>query len=153
MYIIYCVYNKIILFVFLHFWGFLWYLENLLLVNTECTFPVFASLMTYLGYIFFTRCLYLYHNWWWKRGKDQFFKYFERFCLRLRKSFGNSLTLLTLDNLNTQKNELHTNSEDISEIKLISLLPSAQNSRLIIWTLLVLNIFYLILIIALTLDS
>ena len=60
---------------------------------------------------------------------------------------------MTLDNLNTQKNELHTNSEDISEIKLISLLPSAQNSHLIIWTLLVLNIFYLILIIALTLDQ
>ena len=49
---------------------------------------------------------------------------------------------MTLDNLNTQKIELHTNSEDISEIKLTSLLPFAQNSHLITWTLLVLNIFF-----------
>ena len=48
---------------------------------------------------------------------------------------------MTLDNLNTQKIELHTNSEDISEIKLTSMLPSAQNSHLINWTLLALNIF------------
>ena len=49
---------------------------------------------------------------------------------------------MTLDNLNTQKVELHTNSEYISEIKITSLLPSAQNSHLITWTLLVLNIFF-----------
>ena len=54
MYRIYCVCNKIILFGFLYFWGFLWYLENLPLGNTEWIFPVFVSLMTYLalGYIF-----------------------------------------------------------------------------------------------------
>ena len=57
-----------------------------------------------------------------------------------RESFGNSLTLFTLDNLNTQKIEFHTNSEDISQIKLTSLLPSAQNSHLITSPLLVLNI-------------
>ena len=43
---------------------------------------------------------------------------------------------MTLDNLNTQKIELRTNSDDISEIKLTSPLPSAQNSDLITWTLL-----------------
>ena len=32
--------------------------------------------------------------------------------------------LLTLDNLNTQKIEIHTLSEDISVIKVVSLLPS-----------------------------
>ena len=55
---------------------------------------------------------------------------------------------MTLDNLNTQKIELHANYEDISEIKLPiseiklpSLLPSAKHSHLITWTLLVLNIF------------
>ena len=47
------------------------------------------------------------------------------------KVSGNSLTLLTLDNLNTQKIGLHTNSEDILEIKLPSMLPSAQKSHLI----------------------
>ena len=41
-------------------------------------FSVFVSLMTYLGYIFFTRCLYFYHNWWSEIGKNQFFKYFWR---------------------------------------------------------------------------
>ena len=50
--------------------------------------------------------------------------------------------LLTLDNLNTQKIEIHTLSEDISVIKVVSLLPSAENSNLITGTLLVLNIFY-----------
>ena len=50
--------------------------------------------------------------------------------------------LLTLDNLNTQKIEIHTLSEDISVIKVLSLLPSAENSNLITGTLLVLNIFY-----------
>ena len=45
---------------------------------------------------------------------------------------------MTLDNLNTQKIELHANSEDSSKVKLPSLLPSAQNSLLIAWTLLVL---------------
>ena len=67
------------------------------------------------------------------------------------ESFGNSLTLLTLCNLHNQKTEFHTKSEDISEIKLDSLLPSARNSHLIIWTVIVFNIFYLILIIALPL--
>ena len=38
---------------------------------------------------------------------------------------------MTLHNLNTQKIKLHTNSENISEIKLPSLIPSAQNSHLI----------------------
>ena len=52
-----------------------------------------------------------------------------------------------LDNLYTKKIELHTNSKDISKIKLPSLLPSVQNSHLLTWTLLVLNIFYFILII------
>ena len=37
--------------------------------------------------------------------------------------------------------KLHTNSEDISEVKLSSLLPSAQSSHLITRTLLVLNKF------------
>ena len=57
--------------------------------------------------------------------------------------------ILTLDDLNTKKIELHTNSEDISKVKLPSLLPSAQKSHLITWNLLVLNIFYLIPIIVL----
>ena len=47
--------------------------------------------------------------------------------------------MLTLDNLNTQKIELHTNTE---EIKLLSPLPSAQNPHtLITETLLLWNIF------------
>ena len=47
--------------------------------------------------------------------------------------------MLTLDNLNTQKIELHTNTE---EIKLFSPLPSAQNAHtLTTETLLLLNIF------------
>ena len=50
--------------------------------------------------------------------------------------------MLTFDDLNTQKIELHTNSEDISEIKRPSLLPSVKNSHLITSTLLVLNIFF-----------
>ena len=57
--------------------------------------------------------------------------------------------ILALDDLNTKKIELHTNSEDISKVKLPSLLPSAQKSHLITWNLLVLNIFYLIPIIVL----
>ena len=59
--------------------------------------------------------------------------------------------LLTLDNLNTQKIEPHRKSEDISEIKVPSLTPSVQNSHLIARTLLVSNIFYFFLIIALCL--
>ena len=59
---------------------------------------------------------------------------------------------MTLSNLNTQKLRLHPNSESISKFKLPSLL-SAQNSSLIIWTLLVLNIFHFILIIALFYPS
>ena len=43
------------------------------------------------------------------------------------------------------------NSEDIAQIKLPSLLPSVQNAPLITQTLLALNIFYFILIIALSL--
>ena len=39
------------------------------------------------------------------------------------------LTLLTRDNLNTQKTELYTNSEDISEIKLPSLPPTVKKSH------------------------
>ena len=50
--------------------------------------------------------------------------------------------MLTFDDLNTQKIELHTNSEDIPEIKRPSLLPSVKNSHLITSTLLVLNIFF-----------
>ena len=47
--------------------------------------------------------------------------------------------MLTLDNLNTQKIELHTNTE---EIKLFSPLPSAQNAHtLTTETLLLLNTF------------
>ena len=52
MYIDYCVYNEIILVGFFYFWGFHWYLKNLSLVNTEWTFSVFVSLMSYLGYTF-----------------------------------------------------------------------------------------------------
>ena len=75
----------------------------------------FFSVFVYLGYIFLLDVsIFTTIN----DEKEIFF-------------FGNSLKLLTLDNLNTQKTELHTNSEDISEIKLTSLLPSPQNSHLI----------------------
>ena len=43
--------------------------------------------------------------------------------------------MLTPNNLNTQIIKLHAKSEDISEIKLPSLLSSAQNSHLITQTL------------------
>ena len=143
MYIIYCVYNKIVLFVFLYFWEFLWYLENLPLVNTEC-FSDFVSLMTYLGYIFLLD-VSIFTTIDDEKCKNQFFKYFEGFYLNLRRKFWKFI--------NTQKIQLHTNSEDISEIKLTSLLRSTQNSHLITWTLLVLKIFNMILIIALSLSD
>ena len=123
------------------------YLENLPLGNTEWPFSLFCFLDELLWLHFFTRCLYFYHNWWWERDKINLSSIVKDWG----ESFGNSLTLLTLCNLHNQKTEFHTKSEDISEIKLDSLLPSARNSHLIIWTVIVFNIFYLILIIALPL--
>ena len=116
MYIIYCVYNEIILFRFFYFWGFLWYLKNLSLVNTEWTFSVFVSLMSYLGYTFLldVSTFTTIDN--EKKLKINSSYILKDFTQSWRVSFGNSLALFTLNNLNTQKIELHTNSEDISEI-------------------------------------
>ena len=96
-------------------------------------FSVFVSLMTYLGYIFLLD-VSIFTTIDDEKCKNQSFKYFEGFYLKLRRKFWKFI--------NTQKIQLHTNSEDISEIKLTSLLPFAQNSHLITWTLLVLNIFF-----------
>ena len=92
---------------------------------------------------FFTRRLYFYHNSWWERDKNQIFKYFEGFYWKLRRKLWKFIN--TVDSGQLEYSEcwtIHTNSEDISEIKLTSLLPSAQNSHLMTWTLLVLNIFF-----------
>ena len=78
--------------------------------------------MTYLGYIF-SLDVSIFTTIDDEKGKNQFFKYFDGLYLTLRKKFWKFI--------NTQKIEFHTNSEDISEIKLTSLLPSAQNSHLI----------------------
>ena len=51
---------------------------------------------------------------------------FEGFYLKMRRKFL-KFTLSTLDNLNPQKLELHTTSEDILKIKLPLLLHFAQN--------------------------
>ena len=87
----------------------------------------------------FTACLYFYHYWWWERKNFSILQVFLKgFTWSWGECFGNSYTILILDNLNTQKIELHTNSEDISETKL-PLLPSVQNSHLVTRTLLVLT--------------
>ena len=114
-------------------------------------FSVFISLITYLGHIFLLDVSIFTIIDDEKEVKINFSSILKDFTESWGEIFGNSLTLLTHDNLNTQKIELHRISEDISEIKLTLLLPSAQNSHLITWTLLFLNIFYLILIIALPL--
>ena len=112
-------------------------------------FSVFVSLMTYLGYILLPDFSIFTTTDDEKEKKKSILQLFLKdFTQSWRESFGNSLTLLTLDNLNTQKIELHTNSKEISKFKVPSILPSAQNSHLIIRRLIVLNIFYFILIIA-----
>ena len=87
--------------------------------------------MTYLGYIFLLDGSIFTTIEDEKELKINSSNILKDFTESRGESFGNSLTLLTFYNLNTQKIELHTNSEDISEIKLPSLLPSAQNSHLI----------------------
>ena len=148
MYIIYGIYDKnnfACIFVFLRIPLIPWKLTSS--EHWMNFFSVFVSLMTYLGYIFlldvsiFTTI----------DDEKEIKINLSSIVKDWGESFGNSLTLLTLCNLHNQKTELHTKSEDISEIKLDSLLPSARNSHLIIWTVIVFNIFYLILIIALPL--
>ena len=81
----YCVYNKIILLVFLYFWGLVWPSKLTSSEDWMNFLSVFVSFDDLLRLHFFTRCLYFYHNWWWEGGKNQFCKYFEGFCLKLRR--------------------------------------------------------------------
>ena len=85
MYIIYCVYNEIILLGFLYLWEFLWPWK---LISSEYWmnfFSGFVFLMIYLGYICFNSRLYFYHSWWWEREKNQFFMYFWRILLNVEE--------------------------------------------------------------------
>ena len=94
----------------------------------------------------FQKCLYFYHNYWWESGKNKFWKYFWGLYLKRRRKFFGKFC--TLNNLNTQKRELHTKSENSWVIKIFSLFPSTQNSHLRTWTFLVLIFFYFALMIA-----
>ena len=48
-------------------------------------FSVFCFLDDLLRLHFFTRYLYFYHKWWWEKGKNQFFRYFWRILLKVKE--------------------------------------------------------------------
>ena len=93
---------------------------------------VFVSLITHLGYNFFLNdSIFTKTVDQKKEEKINSSSIFEERYLKLGREFWKFI----------KKIELHRRSEDISEIKVLSVLPSAQNSHLITQTLLVLNIF------------
>ena len=90
-------------------------------------FSVFVSLMTYLGYMFFTRCICFYHNWWWERKKSILI--FEGFYLKLRRKFRKFINTVDSWYHEYSKNQTTYKLWRVSDIKLSSLLLSAQNSQ------------------------
>ena len=116
----------------------------------------FCFLEEFLRLQFFSKCFYIYHNCWWEKGKNQFYKYFWKTLLKVKEKVLEihrqrwlSITWIL------KKIELHKKTEDISEIKLllvrVSIPSSLQNSYLITRTLRAMKMFYFILIIALSL--
>ena len=99
--------NEVILFEFLHFWGFLWpwkltVLEHWMNFNS-------LQFCFLLKLCFFTRCLYSHYNWWRERGtKINPSTIFEGCYLNLRKKIGKFINKMILDNLNIQEIELFT---------------------------------------------
>ena len=72
---------------------------------------------------FFTRCLYLFHNWWWEREEDQLFKSFEnlwRILLKVKEKIFeiHKHCRLSIFWIFKKSNSVQTLVEDILEIKL-----------------------------------
>ena len=89
----YCVNNNVILYVFLFFWGLLWPWKLTSSEHWMNVFIVFVSLMSpFLPQLIM------------RKRKINYWSIFEWFTLRWGEIFGNSWTLLTLNNLITQKN-------------------------------------------------
>ena len=80
----------------------------------------FVSLLTYLIYIFQTRCLHFQHWWRKKKGKNQFFNYFLRILSKFEdKNLEiHKLSWLSITWILKRLNSIQTFVEDIPEIKL-----------------------------------
>ena len=108
----------------LYFWGIIF--EKLPLVNIEWTFSSFFFFLDDLFKLhFLTRCLHFQQK---KERKNQFFKYFCRTLLKFEEKIAQIHKHSWLDNLNTQKSELHTNlCWRHSRSQTLSPVPSEQN--------------------------
>ena len=137
------VLNEIILFGFLYFQVFPWPLKITFSKHWINFFFGFVSLMAYLKCIF-TKCHYFHQHWQWKRGKNQFFKYFGRILLKLEGKILeiHTISWLSITWILKKSNSMQTLDEDIPEIKLShwSLLKK-KNIHSITQTLTVLNKF------------
>ena len=108
-------------------------------------------LITHLGYIFLLDVSIFTTVDEEKEEKVNCLSILGEFYLKMQRKIWKFINSVDSQQQEYLKIELHKKSEEISEIKLPSLLPSVQNSHLITQTRLVLNIFYFILIIALPL--